>query len=172
MKIYTKRGDGGKTDLFGSSRVSKSSLHIDVLGCIDELNSILGIVGVFCPSSTGKTIKREQKNMLRLGADIATSFDAADNFQKRVDRISEEDIAVLEKEVDEWQKKLPELRNFILPGGSKASAFIHHARSVCRRCERVCFKLSEKQKVNEFALRYLNRLSDWLFTLARKLDNE
>lgn len=176
MKIYTKTGDKGQTALYGGGRIDKDALRIKVIGNVDELNSILGISlsSVYrAQAAHGKInsipalILREQSNMLRLGADFATPLDARDNFQTKVHRMVDGDIMILEKEIDEWDAQLAKLTQFILPGGSEASAFIHHARSVCRRCEREAVALAKSENLNEHALRYLNRLSDWLFQLAR-----
>lgn len=171
MKIYTKKGDTGRTMIFNGEKLSKVSTRIDCLGEIDELNSLLGIVTIYCKFiDVFNKIRREQSNLLRLGSDIATPLNADKKFQIEIKRIKEMDVTILEKEIDEWEKNLSQLRNFILPGGSKVSAFTHHARSVCRRVERKLVKLSNEEDVNLESIRYLNRLSDWLFTLARYLN--
>ncbi len=171
MKIYTKKGDTGRTYIFGGKRLSKVSTRINCLGEIDELNSLLGIVSTYCTYiDILDKIRREQSNLLRLGADIATPLEAEEKFQSAINRILSSDVSSLEIEIDEWDKELPSLTKFILPGGSKVTTFTHHARSVCRRAERKVVELSNEEEVNPEALRYLNRLSDWLFTLARFLN--
>jgi cob(I)alamin adenosyltransferase len=171
MKIYTKTGDKGTTMLFGGERVSKTSTRIMSLGVIDEVNSLLGIiVAQIQDKSLISKIQREQSNFLRLGADVATTFDVKPELQKHINRIKPEDVLILENEIDEWDKELTKLTQFILPGGTIASAFTHHARSVCRSAERITVELASNEEINPEVLKYLNRLSDWLFTLARYLN--
>lgn len=168
MKIYTKTGDTGRTSLFGGKRVSKISARIDSIGEIDEVNSLMGIVVSYAENEdVYNKLIREQSNLLRLGADVATPLDADSKYQKIVKRITKEDIILLEKEIDEWDEDLEKLTKFILPGGTKASAFAHHTRSVCRRAERAIVMLFNEEEINPQTIIYLNRLSDWLFTLAR-----
>lgn len=168
MKIYTKTGDKGETSLFGGKRISKNSQRIICLGLIDELNSILGVADSFCDfSEISNKIQREQSNMLRAGADLATTFDSNSKLQNKIHRINIDDIQILENEIDKMEKELPELTQFILPGGTKTSAFLHHARSICRRTELAICKLSESEEINKELPIYINRLSDWLFVLAR-----
>lgn len=168
MRIYTKTGDRGETSLFGGRRVSKSSQRIELLGNIDELNSILGIAKVYISNPYKNFIEREQSNLLRLGSDVATDLKEKEAFQAKILRITSKDVETLESEIDIWDNTLPQLTTFILPGDNKPSAFIHHARSICRKCERCAVELSLDEEINEFVLKYLNRLSDWLFVLARK----
>ncbi len=170
MKIYTKTGDKGETSLFGGRRITKANIRIESYGNVDELNSSLGLVRSFINSSkVNCKLEREQKNLLRLGADLATPFDSDKKFQNNVNRINKEDIDLLENEIDLWEAKLPKLTNFILPGGSKEASFTHLARSICRRAERSVVKLSNEEEINRETMVYLNRLSDWLFVLARIL---
>lgn len=171
MKIYTKKGDTGRTIIFSGKRLSKVSSRIECLGEIDELNSILGIVTTYCTYIVIlNKIRREQSNLLRLGADIATPLEAENKFQNAINRIELKDVSLLEAEIDEWEKELHRLTKFIIPGGSKVSSFTHHARSVCRRVERSAVKLGNEEDINPDLISYLNRLSDWLFTLARYLN--
>lgn len=170
MKIYTKTGDKGTTALFGGKRVSKYNLRLEAYGTVDELNSALGIVRAFnTDNEIDIKLEREQQNMLRLGADLATELDAPENLQQVVKRITEEDIAILEKEIDKWDATLPKLTAFILPGGSKSASFVHLARTICRRAERRVVQLSHSEDINDLTKKYLNRLSDWLFVMGRVL---
>ena len=176
MSIYTKTGDNGTTGLFGGTRVTKDSAVIDVLGNIDELNAFLGIVLNNCKKKNHilvvDILQTVQKDLFKLGTVVA-------NFKNPIKNqinIIDSDIKFLEKNIDAVSLKLDELNNFILPGGSQTGAKIHFARSVCRRAERslVSYKNSSSNNfVNE--LKYLNRLSDLLFVLARyinKLENK
>lgn len=166
MKLYTKTGDKGKTGLFGGQRVPKNDLRIETYGTIDELNSVLGIVRSF--TSDGDLIdlyQTLQNTLFNLGSDLATPFGS--KFEDKVKRIGTEHVEFLEKKIDEFQSQTPEFRNFILPGGSKAAAHLHLARTVCRRAERLSVSLMETEDVGEFAQKYLNRLSDFFFICAR-----
>jgi cob(I)alamin adenosyltransferase len=166
MKIYTKKGDSGKTSLFGGKRVLKSSLRIDAYGTVDELNSILGLALSYSPDSRTADLLNELQNQLFvLGADLATPADV----KKQIRRITVRDIEKLENYIDELDELLPPLKNFILPGGSSCGAAIHLARTVCRRAERsaVACRESDEKPVTDETIIYLNRLSDLLFVLAR-----
>lgn len=165
MKIYTKTGDKGETSLFGGERVSKDDLRIEAYGTVDELNTVIGAARAFNDNKQIDTILAEIQNRLFvLGADLATPFTAAN---ASVPRISAEDTALLERKIDEIEKDLPPLKSFVLPGGSKAGALLHNARTVCRRAERRVVPLREKNEVSQESAVYLNRLSDFLFVLAR-----
>lgn len=182
MKIYTKKGDKGNTSLFGGRKVSKSIVRLEVIGCLDELNSIIGMAIAELSEKQKKTqekapenevsakLERIQGEILQVGSDIATPYSASTSFQKNIARIDHEPIARLEKEIDEMEANLPKLRYFILPGGSKASSIIQLARAVTRRAERNTVRLGKGAKVNPQVLTYLNRLSDWLFIYARYLN--
>lgn len=174
MKIYTKTGDRGKTSLFGGERVDKNSARIRAYGDIDELNSQIGLViAQKPPVDTSKKLQRIQNELFVLGTDLATPSEV--KVKVKVPRVKKSFVTRLEKEIDIWQKKLPEIRNFILPGGSEVGARLHLARAVARRAERAIVDLSNVEKINRNALIYINRLSDWFFVLARyvnKLDNE
>lgn len=166
MKIYTKTGDLGETSTLKAKRISKSSLLIKANGTVDELNANLGfIVYKATDKSIQNSLLRVQNELFDLGADLSLG-DISKNTAYRY-KITKDLELKLEKEIDKWEEKLPELKNFILPGGSELSSFIHIARSVCRRAERECVALAQIEKINPFVLSYLNRLSDWLFVLAR-----
>jgi cob(I)alamin adenosyltransferase len=166
MKLYTKTGDKGKTGLFGGQRVPKNDLRIETYGTIDELNSVLGLVRFHTKDKDLIDLYQILQNTLfNLGSDLATPFGS--KFEDKVKRITAEHIDFLEEKIDEMQAKTPEFRNFILPGGSGAAAHLHLARTICRRAERRCVSLMEKEDVGEFAQKYLNRLSDFFFICAR-----
>lgn len=166
MKIYTKTGDGGQTSLFGGKRVAKDDLRIEAYGTVDELNSVLGLVASFSVWTEIKRIVYElQKDLFRVGADLATPMEKGET--SKIKRTDEEMVLKLEKEIDRVDKLIPELKNFILPGGNDAAAFLHFGRTVCRRAERRVVSLNEIEKVNEKVKVYLNRLSDFLFVLSR-----
>lgn len=165
MKIYTKSGDQGETSLFGGGRVPKRHLRVEAYGTIDEVNSVLGLARAAGASAQANQWLEEAQNQLfRLGSDLAAPPGVNANWLKRV---SAEDVAWLEKSIDRMTSELPPLKNFILPGGTLAAAQIHVARAVCRRAERLIAALNECEDIGGQALPYVNRLSDWLFTLAR-----
>ena len=164
MKIYTKKGDNGNTSLFGGQTVSKSALRIESYGTVDELNSILGVVRSFNVSkSVDEWLNKVQHQLFVLGADLATS----QNNNTRINRISQDEINFLEITIDQMDEELPPLKNFILPGGTSAAASIHHARTVCRRAERLTVACAMEVELSELTVKYLNRLSDFLFMLGR-----
>ena len=164
MKIYTKKGDNGNTSLFGGQTVSKSALRIESYGTVDELNSILGVVRSFNVSkSVDEWLNKVQHQLFVLGADLATS----QNNNTRIDRISQDEIDFLEITIDQMDEELSPLKNFILPGGTPAAASIHHARTVCRRAERLTVACAMEVELSELTVKYLNRLSDFLFMLGR-----
>jgi cob(I)alamin adenosyltransferase len=165
MKIYTKTGDDGTTGRFGGCRVNKNHPVVETYGTVDELNSILGIVqSLEPPPSIHAKLQRIQNELFEIGADL--SFPASEE-NKMVKRITPEYAQRLEPEIDEMIAEIPPLKEFILPGGTQISATLHHARTVCRRAERSCMAAQEVEKLNPEIIRYLNRLSDWLFCLAR-----
>jgi cob(I)alamin adenosyltransferase len=165
VKIYTRTGDDGTTSLFSGGRVPKSHLRVEAYGTVDELNSVIGAARALKPSpSTDAYLEKVQNQLFHLGADLATPLDAKAEWVVRMDA---ETVAWLESTIDEMTAALPALKNFILPGGSPAAAQIHVARTVCRRAERLAVMLTEHEPMGEHVLKYLNRLSDWLFTLAR-----
>jgi cob(I)alamin adenosyltransferase len=165
MKIYTKKGDGGTTSLFGGERVDKDSLRIEAYGTVDELNSQLGVVRSLQPAKVlHEILEQLQNDLFVLGADLATPFTAQ---SKNVPRIEQRHVDVLERHIDRLDGQLSPLTTFILPGGSPIGAQLHVARAVCRRAERLTVRLSKEEAVNTLTVVYLNRLSDLLFVLAR-----
>ena len=164
MGIYTKTGDKGNTSLFGGSRISKSSLIIEALGSVDELNAFLGII-VNNLKNSEKThlLINIQNDLFSLGANIANP-----NVTETSKNILDKEITHLEELIDEYDKDLNKLTNFILPGGAQTAAKFHFARTICRRAERNVVKLNKTSKnKNNANIMYLNRLSDLLFILAR-----
>lgn len=169
MKIYTKKGDKGYTSLFGGASVEKSSLRIHAYGTVDELNSVIGVAISHPMSDRGTEILNDiQSQLFVLGADLAT----LQSKEVKINRIGKEDIEKLESWIDELEEHLPPLKNFILPGGSPAGAFIHQARTVCRRAERNTVALKQNDPISAETVIYLNRLSDLLFVLARYENKE
>jgi cob(I)alamin adenosyltransferase len=165
MKIYTKTGDTGTTSLFSGGRVSKTHLRVEAYGTVDELNSVLGVArAVGTSSQTNDWLEQVQNQLFNLGADLATPLDAKAEWVVRMDAAT---ITWLETTIDRMTAELPPLQNFILPGGTVAAAQFHVARTVCRRAERLVVALQTEEATGEYPLIYLNRLSDWLFTLAR-----
>lgn len=168
MAIYTRRGDRGKTSLFGGQyRARKDSPRIAALGTIDELNSQLGFAVSFLPRRSGvkDIIVSIQKTLFEIAAEVGTPPRVKSPFVLTQSRVKE-----LEKIIDELEGSLPALANFIFPGGSTPGAVLHISRSVCRRAEREVVRLARREKVNPEILRYLNRLSDCLFMLAREVN--
>lgn len=164
VKIYTKTGDRGTTSLFGGERVEKNSARIRAYGEVDELNSLIGVVlAGDLPEEISKKLLRIQTELFVLGGDLATPLIA----KVKVPRISKSFVTRLEKEIDKISETLPQLRNFILPGGGKSGSKIHLARTVARRAERSIVDLASRDKINQNAQVYINRLSDWFFTIAR-----
>jgi cob(I)alamin adenosyltransferase len=164
MKIYTKTGDHGITSLFGGKRVDKNSARIEAYGCVDELNSLIGtVVADGTPTDVLKKLIRIQAELFVLGTDLASPQDV----KVKIPRITKAYIRRLEKEIDAMEKQLPKLKNFILPGGGKVGAQLHFARTVARQAERRIVDLSHIEKINQNCLIYINRLSDWLFVMAR-----
>ncbi|GAB4520808.1 MAG: cob(I)yrinic acid a,c-diamide adenosyltransferase [Anaerolineae bacterium] len=165
MKIYTRTGDSGETSLFAGGRVFKSNLRVDAYGTVDELNSFIGLVRAHgVPAEAETWLERIQNELFVVGADLATPLDAKADWLVRLD---EKPTTLLEQHIDQMNNDLPPLQNFILPGGTVAAATVHVARTVCRRAERVCVDLSQIEAINPHVMTYLNRLSDFLFTLAR-----
>ena len=170
MKIYTKTGDKGTTALFGGSRVSKANERINAYGTIDELNSHIGMLRDQEVNHKRKDILIEiQDRLFTLGSILATE---PGNTKVKVPQLIESDVKLLEEEMDKMNDILPEMRNFILPGGHQSVSVCHISRCVCRRAERLVIELSEKEEVPEIVIQYLNRLSDYLFVLARMMSSE
>jgi cob(I)alamin adenosyltransferase len=170
MKLYTKRGDDGGTDLFGGQRVGKDSLRVAVYGSVDELNSTLGLAAAACKHiEICEAITILQNRLFDLGADLATPRRAGDAGKPAViPRIDEPHVTNAEQMIDAACARLPEMRQFILPGGSEVAARLHVARSVCRRAERECVALAKVEDLGPWVVIYLNRVSDLLFALARR----
>jgi len=167
MKIYTKTGDAGKTSLIGGTKVLKSDLRIEAYGTVDELNSHIGLVSDFCNDDKTKIVLKEiQDRLFTIGSDLAC--DPKKNTKMPIPDLFESDIKLLEDEMDKMDEQLPVMKKFILPGGLPAVSFAHVARCVCRRAERCCVNLKENNgEVNPLIIKYINRLSDYLFMLAR-----
>lgn len=170
MKIYTKTGDDGTTSLFSGGRVTKTHLRVEAYGTVDELNAVLGVVRASEPGAqVDEWLTSVQRQLFRLGADLATPLDAKSDWVVRVDADA---IAELEAGIDAMTAEMPPLKQFILPGGTPAAAHLHVARTVCRRAERCTIALAQTEAIGEHAVMYLNRLSDWLFTLARWVNHQ
>lgn len=174
MKIYTKTGDAGTTALFGGTRVPKHNIRIESYGTVDELNSYLGLIRTQDIDSRSKEILTFiQDRLFTLGAILATDPAKATlksgKERLNIPKIKEEDIVLLETEMDKMNDVLPPMTHFILPGGNTTVSYCHIARTVCRRAERRATLLNENEPVDDRVLMYLNRLSDYLFVLARKL---
>ena len=167
-KIYTKSGDKGDTALGDGSRVSKDSERVIAYGNVDELNASIGIVKNFASQEMSGILSEIQNDLFDLGADLCVPDE--NESQKKL-RISNNQVKKLELNIDFMNKTLQPLKSFILPGGSKTASFMHLSRTICRRAERSLVSLKRKEKINENALKYLNRLSDWLF-VASRLDNQ
>ena len=167
MKIYTKTGDTGKTSLIGGTKVLKSDLRIEAYGMVDELNSYIGVVSDHCHDEPAKNILKEiQDRLFTIGSELAC--DPNKTTKLHIPDLHESDIELLEKEMDKMDAELPPMKNFILPGGTPAVSFMHVARCVCRRAERCSVNLQEHDgAVAPLIIKYLNRLSDYLFMLSR-----
>jgi len=177
MKIYTKTGDKGTTALFGGTRVPKHHIRIDSYGTVDELNSYIGLIRDQEINQLYKDILIDIQNKLfTVGAILATDPEKAilKNGRERlnINKISDEDIILLEQEMDIMNQDLPPMTHFVLPGGHQTVSFCHIARTVCRRAERLASALNDLEPFESNALTYLNRLSDYLFVLARKLSHD
>jgi cob(I)alamin adenosyltransferase len=167
MKIYTKTGDGGETGLFGGERVSKNEIRIEAYGTIDELNAFIGLAIIEVSDKSIKDLLQKIQNWLfSIGADLATPDDEKTK-KLNVFRTPEEYYLYLEKEIDKYESKLDELRNFILPGGTKGAALLHICRTITRRAERMVVALNSTVKIGNNIIIFLNRLSDLFFVLAR-----
>ena len=171
-KIYTKTGDKGQTGLIGGERVWKDSLRIESYGTVDELNSSIGLITAFLKdipvkwdkSELGNFLTKIQNELFDIGSQLANNNE---KIKLTLPQVTSRQVQDLEKMMDKLEQILPPLKQFILPGGHLLSAFLHQARSVCRRAERKCVELARKEKIDEIIVIYLNRLSDTLFVLAR-----
>jgi cob(I)alamin adenosyltransferase len=167
FKIYTKTGDEGKTGLIGGQRVSKHHIRVECYGTVDELNSHIGLLRTLVTDhKANECIAEIQDRLFTLGAYLA----AAPGNKMVLPELQDSDVILLENEIDRMTLNLPELKNFILPGGSSQGAQAHIARCVCRRAERLVVFLAENENIENRVIQYLNRLSDYLFVLARFLD--
>jgi cob(I)alamin adenosyltransferase len=168
MKIYTRTGDDGTTGLIGGSRVKKYNIRLEAYGTVDELNSWIGVIrSNQSDEHADLVLEKIQHKLFVIGANLAS--DESVQLIKKQLPCGVTDIVMLEREMDELLNILPELTNFILPGGCQASSFCHVARTVCRRAERRIVELSEKSEVDTNLIKYINRLSDYLFVLSRKV---
>ncbi|MFW6051626.1 MAG: cob(I)yrinic acid a,c-diamide adenosyltransferase [Myxococcota bacterium] len=171
MKIYTKTGDSGATGLFGGARVSKAHARVRAYGEVDELNAALGLARAFLPAGeTSELLQSIQSELFDIGAELASTPDRV--AKGGVPLVQDADVERLERAIDTYEARLPALETFVLPGGSAAGAHLHLARTVCRRAERVVIALTEQDALRGEVLRYLNRLSDVLFVLARHANHE
>jgi cob(I)alamin adenosyltransferase len=170
MKIYTKTGDNGTTSLVGGTRLSKAHIRIEAYGTVDELNAYLGLLRDQPVNAPRRELLKEiQDRLFTIGSHLASE---SDQTRKRLPDLHEADIELLEKEMDQLDAQLPPLRAFVLPGGHASVSFGHVARTVCRRAERAVIHLHEQEPVEEIIIRYLNRLSDYLFMLCRGMTQE
>lgn len=167
IKIYTKTGDKGSTSLIGGTKVLKSHIRIDTYGTVDELNSYIGLVADLIQEPSIKVeLKEIQDRLFTIGSSLACDPDRETGLH--IPDLNEKDVSRLEYEIDRMNEPLPPMKSFVLPGGHPAVSTTHIARCVCRRAERMCVHLNEQSgSVNELIVQYLNRLSDYLFVLAR-----
>ena len=170
MKIYTKKGDTGNTGLIGGTRVPKSSLRIEAYGTIDELNSWIGVMRDQEIDADYKPQLIEiQDRLFTIGSSLASD---PEKSNMKIPDLLESDIEQLEKWMDDMDSLLPEMRFFVLPGGNQSVSFCHVARCVCRRAERIIVDLNGHEYVAEIVMKYINRLSDYLFVLSRKISQD
>ena len=169
FRIYTKTGDTGETSLFGGARVPKSHLRVEAYGTVDELNSYIGLLRDLVETPQYRAVLKEvQDRLFTVGSVLASD----PNKQMMVPDLKNEDIQLLENEIDEMENVLPPLKNFILPGGHATVSFCNIARTVCRRAERLVVTLDAIEKTDPLSIKYLNRLSDYLFVLGRKVGKD
>ncbi len=166
MKIYTKSGDKGLTSLFGGTCLKKDHIRIEAYGTVDETNSIIGMMAVYMAAEDQELIYEIQETMFNIGSHLASDG----KQDSMLPKLNEGCITDLESAIDRYTEHLEPLRSFILPGGSKSASWAHIARSTCRRAERRVVSLSEINPIDPLIVKYLNRLSDYLFTLSRKLN--
>jgi len=170
MKIYTKTGDSGTTALIGGTRLSKAHIRIDAYGTVDELNAHVGLLRDQSVNTARRDLLKEiQDRLFTIGSHLASE---PDQTRKKLPDLHSTDILLLENEMDAMDAKLPVLRAFVLPGGHESVSFGHVARTVCRRAERAVVLLNEHEPMDEIVIRYLNRLSDYLFMLCRLMTQE
>jgi cob(I)alamin adenosyltransferase len=170
MKIYTKTGDKGQTSLIGGTRVPKHNMRIEAYGTVDELNSYIGLIRDQPMDEHSKKMLIEiQDRLFTIGSMLASD---PEKSKMKIPDLLEEDITLLENEMDKMNETLPEMRSFVLPGGHTTVSFCHIARCVCRRAERLTIHLSENSAVPDLVIKYLNRLSDYIFVLSRKFTQD
>jgi cob(I)alamin adenosyltransferase len=170
MKIYTKTGDKGQTSLIGGTRVPKHHIRIESYGTVDELNSWIGLINDQNIDQESKTVLNEiQDRLFTIGSSLASD---PEKSKMKIPDLHQSDIELLENQIDKMNEVLPEMRFFILPGGHTTISYCHLARCVCRRAERNVIHLHESEYVNEMVIVYLNRLSDYLFVLARYIAHQ
>ncbi len=170
MKIYTKTGDKGQTSLIGGTRVPKYHVRIESYGTVDELNSYIGLIACQEIDSQHQVVLKEiQDRLFTIGSSLASD---PDRSKMKIPDLLETDIALLENQMDQMSEELPELKHFILPGGNTIVSYCHLARCVCRRAERLTVELASQSFVDSNITIYLNRLSDYLFVLGRKLNHD
>ncbi len=166
-KIYTKTGDKGQTSLIGGTRLPKHHIRIEAYGTVDELNSFVGLVrDSISEKELFDLLIEIQDRLFTIGSQLAAD---PEKNKMQLPQLNENDVVLLEKAIDKMNETLPEMKSFVLPGGHPTVSYCHIARCVCRRAERATLKLSENEKVDELIYKYLNRLSDYLFVLSRKL---
>lgn len=170
-KIYTRGGDSGQTSLVSGARVPKHDARVEAFGTIDEANAVIGLARLHTGGEEDRSLARIQNDLFDLGADLATP---GDDFtpSEMVLRVVQDQVDRLEREIDAMNAELSPLTSFILPGGTPASAYLHSARTIVRRAERCMTTLGESEPINPAALRYVNRLSDHLFVMARYLNEK
>lgn len=170
MKIYTRKGDTGTTQLIGGTRVPKHHVRIESYGTVDELNSFIGLLrDQAIAENHTKNLIEIQDRLFTIGSSLASDPDTS---KMKIPGLNEEDVLFLEKEIDKMDEVLPEMKSFVLPGGHTTVSYCHLARCVCRRAERLSTHLSEIDFVEPLVIKYLNRLSDYLFVLSRMLAKE
>ena len=168
-KIYTRGGDGGETSLGSGMRVAKHDLRVAAYGTSDEANAVIGIARLHTAGKADAMLARIQNDLFDVGADLCRPEEGAS--RPNTLRVTEAQVSRLETEIDTMNAKLEPLKSFVLPGGSPTSSYLHLGRTIVRRCERLITKLAEEEKINAEVVKYLNRLSDHLFVLARINNN-
>jgi cob(I)alamin adenosyltransferase len=170
MKIYTKTGDKGQTSLIGGTRVPKHHVRIEAYGTVDELNSWIGLIrDQSVAADVSEVLLEIQDRLFTIGSSLASD---PEKSKMKIPDLKEEDILLLEKQMDLMNETLPEMRSFLLPGGHTTVSYCHIARCVCRRAERATIRLAENEFVADLVVKYLNRLSDYLFVLSRRLSSD
>ena len=167
MKIYTKTGDKGQTSLYDGTRIDKDSIRVDSYGTIDELNSYIGLCMHYVNEDEKKALFNIQRDLFYIGAELATK-----NTEKLTKVVTEDNITYLEDMIDKYMGQSKGLDYFIIPGTSLASAHLHIARTICRRCERIIISLNKIETINPLLIKYINRLSDVLYAIARYSEDE